>query len=115
MSKCKNCEAIAIYQSMCYSCIEGLLENYADTELEMTARIAELEAQLAEAMADNEWIAVEDGLPDNSKLKIVAWVVRGMPVYGLSRYACNQWSDDLTKVTHWMSITLPQPKKGAKP
>ena len=48
MSKCKNCESIAIFRNMCSSCIEGLLENYADMDVELNAKIEKLERQLAE-------------------------------------------------------------------
>lgn len=50
MSKCKNCESIATVGILCTSCVNGLLENYADNEVEMLAKIEKLEKQLKEAL-----------------------------------------------------------------
>ena len=54
MNKCQtHPESEAVFLKMCESCLEGLLEDYAGTELEQAERIARLEAEMKTAVKCN--------------------------------------------------------------
>jgi anti-sigma factor ChrR (cupin superfamily) len=75
--KCRSCASIAIFNGMCESCLEGLLENYADTEVRQTARITELledsiQRSALELDATDLIIALKDQLRDSQAAEAAA-------------------------------------------
>ena len=96
---------------------EGLLENYADTEVELRDRIKELEAELA----THQWISVEDDLPvPNDDWDIQIYDTEGVCLVNLSVSYANDtpkyynYGDEFTldeiklNYTHWKRNTLPE-------